>query len=237
MKTRAARRSHGLATARVERRLSPIEAACAAVLSAAAGTAYAQVAPLPTPGEAMETVVVTGIRHAIEDALAVKRQSEDIVEVVSAEDIGKLPDISIADSISRLPGVVGQRVNGRVQVINIRGMSPDFSTTLLNGQEQASTGDNRAVEFDQYPSELINTDFGHDRYIRTSAAETVARPRMDDLRSNITAGVSPIERTWSGSGGNPLLQPWRANAYDVSFEKYFSKVSYVGIAGFYNKIM
>jgi iron complex outermembrane recepter protein len=60
---------------------------------------------------------------------------------------------------------------------------------------------------------------------------------VDELRSNITAGVSPIERTWSGSGGNPLMQPWRANAYDVSFEKYFSKASYLGIAGFYNKIM
>ena len=47
-------------------------------------------------------------------------------------------------------------VAGRAQVISVRGLSPDFSTTLLNGREMVSTGDNRSVEFDQYPSELIS---------------------------------------------------------------------------------
>ncbi len=58
--------------------------------------------------------------------------------------------------ISRLPGLATQRVDGRSQVINIRGMSEQFAGTLLNGREQVSTGDSRGVEFDQYPSELIN---------------------------------------------------------------------------------
>ena len=49
-----------------------------------------------------------------------------------------------------------QRVAGRAQVISVRGLSPDFSTTLLNGREMVSTGDNRSVEFDQYPSELVS---------------------------------------------------------------------------------
>src|SRR6185312_5365510 len=71
-------------------------------------------------------------------------------------DIGKLPDISIAESIARLPGLSAQRVEGRAQVISVRGLSPDFATTLLNGRELVSTGDNRSVEFDQYPAELIN---------------------------------------------------------------------------------
>ncbi|MEE7547649.1 TonB-dependent receptor plug domain-containing protein, partial [Xanthomonas sp. Kuri4-1] len=71
-------------------------------------------------------------------------------------DIGKLPDVSIADSISRLPGIATQRVDGRSQVINIRGMSEQFVGTTLNGREQVSTGDSRGVEFDQYPAELIN---------------------------------------------------------------------------------
>jgi iron complex outermembrane receptor protein len=102
-------------------------------------------------------IVVTGIRAGLRSSIETKRREQSIVEVVTAEDIGKLPDVSIAESIARLPGLAAQRVNGRAQVISIRGLSPDFTTTLLNGRPQASSGDNRAVEFDQYPSELLNS--------------------------------------------------------------------------------
>jgi TonB-dependent receptor len=104
----------------------------------------------------LDTIVVTGIRAGIEGAISKKRDSTSIVEAISAEDIGKLPDVSIAESIARLPGLAAQRVAGRAQVISVRGLSPDFATTLLNGREMVSTGDNRSVEFDQYPSELVN---------------------------------------------------------------------------------
>ena len=105
--------------------------------------------------EGGDAIVVTGFRAAIANAIAEKRNSDQIVESISAEDIGKLPDNSIAESIARLPGLTAQRVDGRDQVISVRGFSPDFATTLLNGREQVTTGDNRAVEFDQYPSELL----------------------------------------------------------------------------------
>ena len=101
-------------------------------------------------------VVVTGLRAGLESSINTKRNETSIVEAVSAEDIGKLPDTSIAESIARLPGLAAQRVNGRAQVISIHGLAPDFTTTLLNGRQQASSGDNRAVEFDQYPSELLS---------------------------------------------------------------------------------
>ncbi len=104
----------------------------------------------------LDTITVTGIRRGIESAISVKRDATSIVEAISAEDIGKLPDVSIAESIARLPGLAAQRVAGRAQVISVRGLSPDFATTLLNGREMVSTGDNRSVEFDQYPSELIS---------------------------------------------------------------------------------
>ena len=74
---------------------------------------------------------------------------------MSAEDIGKLPDSSIAEAIGRLPGIAAQRTNGRAQTLSIRGLGPDFTVTTFNGREQASTNDNRTVEFDQYPSELV----------------------------------------------------------------------------------
>ena len=113
--------------------------------------------PATKPEDAtnLDKVVVTGIRRGIERSIDTKKNSTSIVEAVSAEDIGKLPDVSIAESIARLPGLAAQRVAGRAQVISVRGLSPDFSTTLLNGREMVSTGDNRSVEFDQYPSELM----------------------------------------------------------------------------------
>lgn len=101
-------------------------------------------------------VMVSGFAQSIQNATATKQSSNEIVEAISAEDIGKLPDVSIAESIARLPGVSAQRVAGRAQVISVRGLSPDFATTLLNGREMVSTGDNRSVEFDQYPSELMS---------------------------------------------------------------------------------
>ena len=101
-------------------------------------------------------IVVSGFRASLESAVNEKRRSDQILESVTAEDIGKLPDDSIGESIARLPGVTSQRLNGRANVIAIRGLGPDFSQTLLNGREQTSTGDNRAVEFDQYPSEVVN---------------------------------------------------------------------------------
>src|SRR4029079_7418614 len=103
----------------------------------------------------MEEVIVTGIRKSIEDSIAVKKNDDQIVEVVTAEDIGTLTDSSIAESLARLAGLAAQRTNGRAQTLSIRGLGPDFTVTTFNGREQASTNDNRTVEFDQYPSELV----------------------------------------------------------------------------------
>jgi TonB-dependent receptor len=137
-------------------RLSPVAAGCAVLLSAMAGNASAQTATEQAADAPVAVVTVTGIRRGIEDAIAVKRDASSIVEAISAEDIGKLPDISIAESLARLPGLSAQRVNGQAQSISIRGTSGDLSTALLNGREQVSTSADRTVEYDQYPSELIN---------------------------------------------------------------------------------
>ena len=136
-----------------------VAAVSAAMLAAfAAVPALAQEQPADDVADSAEAdIVVTGLRYGLENAINLKKDELSIVEAVSAEDIGKLPDVSIAESISRLPGLTTQRVNGRAQVISIRGMAPDFSTTLLNGRQQASSGDNRGVEFDQYPSELLSS--------------------------------------------------------------------------------
>lgn len=105
-----------------------------------------------------DAIVVTGFRGALQSAVNTKRRNDQVVESVSAEDIGKLPDASIAESISRLPGLTSQRIAGagRSSLITVRGLGPDFTTTTLNGRLQTSTNDVRAVEYDQYPSEIVS---------------------------------------------------------------------------------
>lgn len=138
-----------------------VSAAALATACLFAAPAYAQDAAVDPCNDAddatiCDDIVVTGFAASLESAVGVKRNSDQVVESVSAEDIGRLPDASIGESIARLPGITSQRVAGRSSGISIRGLGPDFSQTLLNGREQTSTGDNRAVEFDQYPSEVVS---------------------------------------------------------------------------------
>jgi TonB-dependent receptor len=164
----------------------PLAAACAVALFALAGagpaaaqdtTTQPQAAPVSTtataqdgkvkPGDKaakkpkqpvtdMSGVVVTGIASSIASSMKTKEDANNIVEAISAEDIGKLPDVSIADSLSRVSGLATQRADGHANAIAIRGLSPDFAGTTLDGREQATVGENRGVEYDQYPAELIN---------------------------------------------------------------------------------
>ncbi len=127
-------------------------------LTATGVPVLAQEAEEPAAVEGEEAdIVVTGIRGSIQSSLDAKRDATSIVEVISSEDLGLLPDLSIADSLARLPGVTAQRVRGRSQSVSIRGLGPDFSLALLNGREVVSAGNNRGIEFDQFPSELIAT--------------------------------------------------------------------------------
>ena len=183
---------------------SPV-AAAVALLCLSGNPAYAQQTGSSASGS--ETVTITGIRRGIESAINAKKNSDSIVESISAEDIGKLPDSSIAESIARLPGISAQRVGGRATEINIRGLSGDFANTLLNGREQVSTGNNRSVEFDQYPSELIS---GVDVY-KTPSASLVGQGLSGTLDLKTIRPLSLGQRAFSinvrgekNGGGTPF---------------------------------
>jgi iron complex outermembrane receptor protein len=131
----------------------------AIVMAGSAAPAFAQDAPQADAApqeDPASTIVVTGFRAALQSAVNVKKNAQTIVESVSAEDIGKLPDASIGESIARLPGLTSQRLFGRANSIAIRGASADLSSTTLNGRPQTSTGEQRNVEFDQYPAEVVS---------------------------------------------------------------------------------
>src|SRR6266700_4243354 len=96
-----------------------------AVTGAASAATAAQPADQganPTPqADQASNIVVTGFRASLQNAINKKKKADQIVESVSAEDIGKLPDASIGEAIARLPGLAAQRFNGRADVISIRG--------------------------------------------------------------------------------------------------------------------
>ena len=104
----------------------------------------------------IEVIEVTGFRRSLIQSINQKRFADTVTEQLSADDLGSLPDVSMADALTRLPGVSAVRTGGQAAEINIRGMSGGFVSTTLNGREQVSTGGKRSVEFDQYPSELIS---------------------------------------------------------------------------------
>jgi iron complex outermembrane recepter protein len=121
--------------------------------TAFSGTAFAQEAPAADEGE---EIIVTGFRASVENAIEAKRTTDFIADIISADDIAGLPDVSIAESLARLPGVSSQRTGGQASALNIRGLSQDLVSATLNGREQVATSGNRTIEFDQYPSELIS---------------------------------------------------------------------------------
>ncbi|MFY8273334.1 TonB-dependent receptor [Pseudoalteromonas sp. SSDWG2] len=106
--------------------------------------------------EKVEVIEVRGFRRSVVESINTKRFASEVVESVSAEDIGKLPDSSIAESIARLPGLTAQRLDGRASRVSVRGFSENESATTFNGREQVSISDNRGVEFDLYPSEIMS---------------------------------------------------------------------------------
>ena len=169
--------------------VSPVAAGCAVLLISVASATHAQ--------QASTEVVVTGIRASIENAIATKRNSDGIVEALSAEDIGKLPDTTVAESVSRLPGVTAQRnkSTGRAQSVSVRGMSPDFNGALLNGREQASTGDSRGVEFDQFPAELLGSIVIH----KTPEASLVGQGLASTIDLRTVRPLDFNKRTFSAN--------------------------------------
>jgi len=78
--------------------------------------------------------------------------------------------------------------------------------------------------------------FPHQQTLRFAVAKQVARPRVDQMRAGLEFGVDTATGKPGGSGGNPLLDPWRANAIDLSYEKYFGEKAYVAAAVFFKDL-
>lgn len=137
-------------------------------LMAAPGLAAAQEAPASAlPAEpAAEEVVVQGFRRSLETAQAIKKESDQIVDSIVAEDIGKLPDSTGAETLARVTGISVERGTGEAAALRLRGL-PDLATTY-NGRE-LFTAEGRSVALQDFPSGTISR---FDVY-KTSAANLI----------------------------------------------------------------
>ncbi|MEN7536777.1 TonB-dependent receptor [Aurantiacibacter flavus] len=114
-----------------------------------------------------DAIVVTGFRQSLSEALDAKRDSDIRIDVIVAEDMAKFPDLNLAESLQRLPGVQINREAGEGRRISLRGLGPDFARVQLNGMEvlgnvdsaQDSRGQrsrDRAFDFNIFASELFS---------------------------------------------------------------------------------
>lgn len=126
-------------------------------LTLISGVSTAQTPPQTSEGLVDEVVVTGKFAQSLQSAMEVKRNSATVVEAISAEDIGQLPDVSISDSLKRLPGLAQDRDRGNGSQISIRGMGGMLGFTTLNGREVAILEETRNIRYDQFPSELINS--------------------------------------------------------------------------------
>jgi iron complex outermembrane receptor protein len=117
------------------------------------------VSSAPAKQDNIEVINVSGIRGSLMRGLAQKQQATGIVDAISAEELGKFPDINLSESLQRIPGITLNRDDGgRGQAVNLRGLSPGFTRVEINGMtapSNGSVGGGRGFDFGLLPSELF----------------------------------------------------------------------------------
>jgi len=131
----------------------------AAALCAVASMAFSQAALAQGADAGVESVTVSGFKASLERSLEQKRNATNAVDTILAEDIAKFPDTNLSESIQRIPGVALSRANGEGKQIAVRGLSPLFTTTEINGMETITTSGNnvgRSFDFNVFDSDLFS---------------------------------------------------------------------------------
>ena len=131
-----------------------------------AGVANAQEAANPAPA-GDNVVIVKGLRASLQSAINTKRRESGVVDVIKAEDIADFPDLNLAESLQRIPGVAITRANGEGRQVTVRGLGSEYTRVRINGMEAIATtggtvnsgGTNRTrgFDFNIFASELFNS--------------------------------------------------------------------------------
>lgn len=156
---------------RTKRRMTRIAAgASLAMFELASAQTAPSTVSASAPPQALDMIVVTGQRASLRNALAAQQEADNIVSIVRADGIGKLPDANAAEALMRLPGVSVQRDQGEGRYISVRGLGSDFNTITINGAQVPSPeGSRRGIALDVLPAGLI----------RSLEVSKTLRPDMD----------------------------------------------------------
>jgi iron complex outermembrane receptor protein len=176
--------------------------------------------------EPSDDIVVTGIRQSLAAAQAVKRESAQVVDAISAEDIGKFPDKNIGEALQRVTGVQITRAAGEGQSISIRGADPSLNRVEINGQTALSTvvGSGRAVEFRDLPVEFV------------SRVEVVKSATPDMVEGGLGGTVRVITRRPFDSR-EPFIAGSAQGIYGTLADKIDPKFALIGSTLFNNDTM
>jgi TonB-dependent receptor len=158
-----------------------------------------------------EEIVVTGIKASLQNAMNIKREAAGVVDAISSEDMGKMPDSNLAESLQRITGISIDRNNGEGSRVTARGFGADYNLVLLNGRQMpTSSGTSRSYDFSNIASEGIS---GAQVY-KTSKADVAAggigatiniqtaRP-LDKPGFNASVGGKALKDTSSFENSDP----------------------------------
>ncbi|WP_082463999.1 TonB-dependent receptor [Sphingomonas sp. Leaf17] len=225
-------------------------------LTGMTGTAFAQDSTTaqaqaePDDGE----IVVTGIRKGIADSIETKRRADSIVDVISAEDVGKLPDSNIADSLARLPGVTVDRQFGEGEQLSIAGVEPALNRLTIDGHSVAS------ADWGGNPSDRSSRSFNYSLLSPTiisqaivyktpearlqegaigATVDIVTRKPLDTKPNTIAlnGGYEYNDRAKRGSIRGSALYSWRNDDETIGFLGAFNydkeQLSRAGVASYW----
>ncbi|MBN6104733.1 TonB-dependent receptor [Xanthomonas sp. CFBP 8703] len=132
-----------------------------------AGTASGDAGQAPVT---LDNVMVIGQRASLDQAVQAKQLDDHVVEVISADNMGQMPNVTVAEALVRLPGVNGTRDRGNESLATVRGLGPRMTMGTVNGREIASSEPNRAVRWEVFPTEIVSTV----KVYKTQSADLVA---------------------------------------------------------------
>ena len=187
----------------IQRRLFQKTAMATAVATALLGSGGMAIAQTGSSADdAMEEIVVTGIRQSLKRSMDLKRNRDGVVDAITAEDIGDFPDTNLAESLQRISGVSIDRVRGEGSKITVRGFGPDYNLVLLNGRQMPTSAVDgsrvgRSFDFANLASENI-------------AAIEVYKTGQADVPSGGVGSCINIRTT------KPLDSPGRVLAFTVT---------------------
>ncbi|SHM09898.1 TonB-dependent receptor [Flavobacterium pectinovorum] len=191
---------------------------------------------LKTSGTELNEVVVGDILKGQAKALNQQKNSKNIGNVISSDQVGRFPDANVGDALKRVPGITMQNDQGEARNIIIRGLAPSLNSVTLNGDRIPSAeGDNRNVQMDLIPSDMISTievnktltsDMDADAIGGSVNLVTRATPNGERISATLAGGFMPIREHATYTAGLVYGNRFFDNKLGAVFSGSYNNVNY-----------